>query len=82
MAFSEAEKKKRHAARMRLYMKKPESMAKDRARHRARYAMDKKGKVRKHDGKDVDHKNGNATDNRPSNLRILSKSKNRSMNKK
>ena len=29
-------------------------------------------------GKDVDHKNGNPKDNRPSNLKVMSKSKNRS----
>lgn len=33
-------------------------------------------------GKDVDHKNGDPLDNRPSNLRIESKSKNRGRKKK
>lgn len=33
-------------------------------------------------GKDVDHKNGNPRDNRPSNLAVKSKSKNRSVKRK
>ena len=37
-----------------------------------------KGKVRKGDGKDVDHKNGNANQNSGGNLRVQSKSANRS----
>lgn len=36
------------------------------ARGRARYKMEKAGKVKK--GQDVDHRNGNPTDNRMSNL--------------
>jgi hypothetical protein len=48
------------------------------ARGRARYKMEKAGRVSKGDGKDVDHKNGNPTDNKTSNLRVQSKSKNRS----
>jgi hypothetical protein len=46
----------------------------------ARRKMMKKGRVKKGDGKDVDHKNGNPQDNSDDNLRVLSKSKNRSMN--
>ena len=34
------------------------------------------GKVKKGDGKDVDHRNGNAHDNSKSNLRVQSKSQN------
>jgi hypothetical protein len=45
----------------------------------ARRKMMKKGRVRKGDGKDVDHKNGNPKDNSDGNLRVLSKSKNRSI---
>tara|TARA_R100000664_G_scaffold21186_1_gene30435 strand:- start:380 stop:514 length:135 start_codon:yes stop_codon:yes gene_type:complete len=37
----------------------------------------KLGRVKKYDGKDVDHKNGNPKDNRLKNLRVMSKSKNR-----
>jgi hypothetical protein len=52
---------------------------KDRAsRNAARRKMEKAGKVRKGDGKDVAHKNNNAKDNRKSNLSVQSKAKNRS----
>ncbi len=44
--------------------------------------MVKAGKVRKGDGKDVDHKNRNTADNRSKNLRVVSKSKNRSFPRK
>ena len=46
------------------------------ARNRARLIMKKKGKVRKGDGKHVDHVNCNAMDNSSKNIRVLSKSKN------
>jgi hypothetical protein len=49
-------------------------------RHRARYAMEKAGKVSKNDGKDVGHvtaiKRGGS--NAPSNLKVQSKTENRS----
>ena len=48
------------------------------ARNAARAEMIKKGKVKKGDGKDVAHKNGNPTDNRRSNLKAVSAAKNRS----
>jgi hypothetical protein len=44
--------------------------------------MTKAGLVRKGDGKDVDHKNRNTADNRRKNLRVVSKSKNRSFSRK
>ena len=46
----------------------------------ARRLMAKKLGIKKIKGKDVDHKNGNPRDNRLSNLRIRSKSSNRSNN--
>lgn len=52
---------------------------KDRAsRNKVRRAALRTGKVRKGDGKDIDHRNGNPRDNRSSNLRVTSRSKNRS----
>ena len=62
------------------YHSKPEQRANRSKRVLARRKMMKKGKVSKGDGKDVDHKDGNPQNNSDSNLRVLSKSKNRSMN--
>ncbi len=69
------------AARQRAqakYNAKPEQVKRRMARNRARYAMIKAGKAHKGDGKDVEHKNGNPMDNRPSNWKMGSKSHNRS----
>lgn len=48
------------------------------SRNAARAAMAKAGKVSKGDGKDVDHKDTNPKNNSKSNLRVQSKSANRS----
>jgi hypothetical protein len=45
----------------------------------ARRKLMKTGRVKKGDGKDVDHKDGNPQNNSNGNLRVLSKSKNRAM---
>lgn len=49
-------------------------------RHRARYEMEKAGKVHKNDGKDVGHKTAikRGGTNAPSNLKVQSVSENRS----
>jgi hypothetical protein len=60
------------------YHSSPEQKKRRAARGRARYEMEKAGKVRKGDGKDVNHRNGNPTDNKKSNLQVQSKSANRS----
>lgn len=62
------------------YHAKPEQRANRSKRVLARRKLEKEGRVSKGDGKDVDHKNGNPQDNSDDNLRVLSKSKNRSMN--
>jgi hypothetical protein len=60
------------------YQGSEEQKKKRASRGRARYALMKKGKVRLGDGMDVDHKDTNANNNSPSNLRVKSKSENRS----
>jgi hypothetical protein len=62
------------------YHSKPKQRANRSKRVLARRKMMKKGKVKKGDGKDVDHKDGNPQNNSDKNLRVLPKSKNRSMN--
>lgn len=53
------------------------SAKKDRAsRNSARRSAIRKGTVRVHDGKVIDHRNSNPRDNRSSNLRVMSKSAN------
>jgi hypothetical protein len=60
------------------YHAKPEQRARNNARKRARYALEKGGVVSKGDGKDVDHKDGNPKNNKTKNLRVVSKAVNRS----
>ena len=59
------------------YQKRPEQVKKNSARRAARRMMIKKAGKSALKGKDIDHRNGNATDNRTSNLQIMSSSKNR-----
>ena len=60
------------------YHSKPEQIKKRAKRNEARRKMMAAGKVKRGDGRDVDHKNGDPTDNSPGNLRVQSKSQNRS----
>lgn len=62
----------------RNYQGKPEQIKKRASRNAARSKLMKEGRVRKGDGKDVDHKNGNPLQNSKGNLRVQSKSSNRS----
>lgn len=56
-----------------------EEQKKNRAkRNAARRKLEREGRVRKGDGKDVDHKNGISAGNGSSNLRVQDKSENRS----
>lgn len=66
--------------RQRKYNSKPSSK-KDRAsRNAARSDAMKAGKVRKGDGKDIDHRDSNPRNNKKGNTQVLSASKNRAMN--
>jgi hypothetical protein len=60
------------------YQGKPDQVRNRSNRNKARRLLAKIGRVRKGDGKDVDHKNGNPKDNSVGNLRVTSKSHNRS----
>jgi hypothetical protein len=48
------------------------------ARNAARRSMERSGRVKKGDGKDVTHRNGNPRDNSAKNLGVLSSGRNRS----
>ena len=66
--------------RQRKYNSKPSSK-KDRAsRNAARSEAMKEGKVRKGDGKDIDHKDSNPRNNKKGNTQVMSASKNRALN--
>ena len=60
------------------YHGRPEQIKKRDSRNAARNALLKTGAVKKGDGKDVAHKNGNPKDNRRTNLAVQPKSQNRS----
>jgi len=60
------------------YHSSPKQKKNRAARNAARAAMLKKGKVKKGDGNDVTHRNGNPRDNSEKNLGVLKASKNRS----
>jgi hypothetical protein len=70
--------KGRQAAQKR-YNSKPEQVKRRTARNTARRRMIASGRAKKGDGKDVDHKDGNPRNNSKSNLRVQSKSTNRSI---
>lgn len=66
--------------RQRTYNSKPSSKKERASRNAARTVMEKAGRVKKGDGKDVDHANSNPKDNKKKNLKVMSASKNRAMN--
>jgi hypothetical protein len=68
------------SVRQRKYNGSEEQKTRRAQRNGARAKMEKAGKVRKHDGKDVDHKSMNTANNSTSNLRVQSQAKNRARN--
>lgn len=66
--------------RQRKYNSTDEQKTRRAQRNAARAKMEKAGKVKKGDGKDVDHKNMSTSDNSTKNLRVQDKSKNRARN--
>lgn len=69
------------SVRQRKYNSSEEQKTRRAQRNQARSKMEKAGKVRKGDGKDVDHKNMNTANNSTKNLQVMSASKNRAKNK-
>lgn len=66
--------------RQRKYNSTEEQKTRRAQRNQSRAEMASKGKVKKGDGKDVDHKNHNTADKSAKNLGVMSKSKNRALN--
>jgi len=64
------------------YNAKPEQKKRRAERNASRREAIKAGKVRKGDGKDIDHKNGNTADRSKGNIRVRSASANRSDNRR
>ena len=60
------------------YQSKPEQKKNRAGRNKARRALTRAKKVRRGDGKDVHHKDGNPRNSARSNLKVTPKSKNRS----
>lgn len=63
------------------YQKKPEQAKNQAARKRARRKLEKEGKVKPFDGKDVNHKNSDPRSNKRDNLEVLPAGKNRGRTK-
>lgn len=70
-----------YAKEYRDYHSKPEQIKRRASRNKARALMIKAGKVKKGDGKDVDHKNRNPLNNAKDNLRIRGQKTNRGWRK-
>jgi|TARA_R110002020_G_scaffold76170_1_gene193314 hypothetical protein len=71
-------KKRNYRKEYKNYQSKKKQKKRRAARNASRAEMKKRGKVSKGDGKDVHHKDGNPKNKKASNLKVTSKSKNRS----
>lgn len=69
------------SVRQRKYNSSPEQKKRRAERNAARRKMVKAGAVKKGDGKEVDHKDKNTSNNSRSNLRVRGKSANRADNR-
>lgn len=69
------------SVRQRKYNGSEEQKKRRAQRNAARRKMEKTGAVKKGDGKDVDHRNKNTSNNSRSNLRVRSRSANRADNR-
>jgi len=67
-----------YSSEYKRYQKQSKQKKNRASRNAARGLLIKQGKVRKGDGKDVAHRNGNPRDNRLKNLAVSSKRANRS----
>jgi hypothetical protein len=74
--------KRNYKKEYRDYHGKPEQVKNRSSRNKARRKLEKEGRVKPGDGKDVDHKDGNPKNNSRGNLRVRDKSKNRADNQK
>lgn len=59
------------------YHAKPEQKKARASRNAARRDAEKAGRVRKGDGKEIDHKDGNPRNNSPGNLQVMTRTANR-----
>lgn len=71
---------KADSIRQRAYNSQPEQKRRRAERNASRAKMERAGKVRKGDGKDVDHKDHNTGNHSAKNLGVMSKSANRAKN--
>ncbi len=71
---------KEASVKKRAFNAQPEQKKRRAERNASRRKMEAAGKVRKGDGKDVDHRNHNTADQSAKNLSVMDKSKNRAMN--
>lgn len=69
------------SVRQRKYNGSPTQKKRRAERNASRRKMEKAGKVRKGDGKEVDHRNKDTSDQSKKNLRVRNKSENRADNR-
>lgn len=64
----------------RKYNSSPEQKKRRAQRNNVRRKLEREGRVKKGDGKDIDHKDHNTANKSPKNLRVMDRSKNRAKN--